>query len=869
MRSPSKSSRPDPRRCPQAGRIGVEPFSAQAAGRALRAAGLVRLLAGLALASGGLMAVMLMLWSPGAQAAKGFGGVFPPEQLAQPPVMPLPFAVTGFIQAATLDTRGDICTASDPRLRGGTVTVNGQKIIVPCNTVLQMPALAVTWHELFSMAPADIKTGTGPQTALALQDTVADLSAASPRAAYNGALPSFEITVQGNIVDGRYIAGLVFVSQQSLNVGQGVINFINYAKGELHVGGKPGVAGPGDVRVRLNDPEVPGTGTGRFGRSHGGPSSSAEVKEAGYDARFTVDQDNPTVHALTGYPMCIPRANPFTVGDDLDCPMSNRPVAPRCASLPSPFTPFTMPAAGARCRSFMMAPPPVTGSAPCSGPACPTDPTRQAPLVVGDFIDYQGTLKVDPVSGPYISAHTLVANLGIYTTPGTQPVYATIEGLLTGTGGAPVANLPQEATSRLRVEGFVTDPTWFVDIYAMDIDAYTGAATDRLLGTVDPGNPPVVGRFRFVPQAGGFMPPTRNYRVVSRGACADNGRPCTLAADAPRVANGLLAGQYNAPVFEYIFAENRVMGDAQPPANLQDLPFLYCGSGPLTTPTAGRNPPVVGQLMPAPWKAPMPTPNFASTLCPSAPVVGDLAPTTPVGGTAGAPTLSTQAIVDVNAGAAVTLSATASDINQPPMPVNFLWQQISGPQVVIQPEGNLGQRLAFTAPTAPTPLPAVLQFMVTATNGLASTSTTVKVNVAKAPADAVTISKVLWTNAKQNRGQFQVVASSSLPATTPGLQLFVQASADWYMVDTLSNTMVPVTLELAQVPLAMSLVQNPVGVTGAGAVCPSAAPCWQFVMNSVLSAPDNGGVFIVPQTVTVTSTRGGAATATGSTIVVK
>ena len=42
MRSPSKSSRPDPGRCPQAGRIGVEPFSAQAAGRALRAAGLVR-----------------------------------------------------------------------------------------------------------------------------------------------------------------------------------------------------------------------------------------------------------------------------------------------------------------------------------------------------------------------------------------------------------------------------------------------------------------------------------------------------------------------------------------------------------------------------------------------------------------------------------------------------------------------------------------------------------------------------------------------------------------------------------------------------------------------------------------------------------
>ncbi len=820
------------------------------------------------LAWSALLAVCLLM-APAAHAAKGVGGVFPPEQLAMPPVMPLPFSVTGFIQAATLDNRGDICTASDPRLRGGTVTVNGQKIIVPCNTVLQMPALAVTWQELFTMAPADVKAGTGPQTAMALQDAVTGSTAPSMGAGYNGVLPSYEITVQGNIVDGRYIAGLVFLSQQSLNVGQGVINFINYAKGELHVGGKAGVSSPSDVRVRLNDPEVAGTGTGRFGKSHGGPLSGAQVKEAGYDARFTVDQDNPTVHASTGYPMCIPRSNPFTVGDDLDCPMSNRPFAPSCASLPSPFTPFTMPAAGSRCQSFVMAPPPAAGATPCSGPTCPTDPTRQAPLVVGDYIDYQGTLKVDPVSGPYISAHTLAANVGIYTTPGTQPVYATIEALLTGTGGAPVANLPQEATSRLKVEGFVTDPTWFVDIYAMDIDAYTGAVTDRLLGTADPGNPPVVGRFRFMPQAGAFMPPTRNYRVVSRAACGDNGRPCSVPADAPRMANGLVAGQYNAPAFEYIFAENRVMGDAQPPSNLQDLPFLYCGSGPLTTPSAGNNPPVVGQLNPAPWKAPMPTPNFAATLCPSAPVVGNLSPTAPVGATAGAPIITTKAIVDVNAAAAVTLLATASDINQPPMPVNFLWQQISGPQVVLQPEGNLGQNLSFTAPTAPTPLPATMQFMLTVTNGLASTSTVVKVNVARAVADTVTISKVLWTNLKQNRGQFQVVASSTLPSTTAGLQLFVQASADWFVVDTLSNTMVPITLELAQVPLAMSLVQNPVGATGAAQVCPSAAPCWQFVMNGVLSPPDNGGVFIVPQSVTVSSSRGGAATATGSTITVK
>ncbi len=781
---------------------------------------------------------------------------------------PLQFSLTGFIQAATLDTSGAICAANDPRLRGGTVTVNGMKVIIPCNTILQMPALAVTWAELFSMAPGDIvipSSSRPPQTGMALRDTVAATTSPALSPGYNGALPSYEITVQGNIVDGRYIAGLAFISQQSLNLGQGVINFIDYDKGELHVGGTPGVAGQNDVRVRLNDPALPGSSTGRFGKSHGGPSSTAQVKEAGYDARFTVDQDNPTVHASTGYPMCIPRTNPFTVGDDPDCPMSNRPVAPNCISLPLPFTPFVMPPSGERCQSFVMDPAPIPGTPPCSGFTCPTDPTRQAPFVIGDFIDYLGTLKVDPATGPYISAHTLANNVGIFTTPGTQPVYTTIEALLTGAGGLPVANLPQEATTRLKVEGFSTDPTMLVDIYAMDVDAYTGATRDRLLGTADPGVPPVIGRFRFTPLAGAFMPPTRNYRVVSRGLCGDNFNTCTVTDDTPRYANGLVAGQYNAPAFEYIFAENRTMGDAQPPANLQDLPFLYCGSGPLTTPSAGTNPPVVGQLNPAPWKAPMYTPSFASTLCPNAPVVGGAPmPPPPAAGTVGAPGITTAAVVNVSASATVTLFATASDPNQPPLPVNFLWQQIAGPSVVIQPVGNLGQNVTFTAPFSP----ATLKFALTATNGLTQSTQVVTVNVAAGFTDQVTISNVTW-NLRQNRGRLSVVATSSLPPTTPGLQLFVQASADWYIVDPVTNSLTPITLEIAPVPVAMNLVQDSLSPGNVLATCPTAAPCWQFVSNGMLPVPDNAGLFIMPQSVTVTSSRGGSRTIDATSIIVR
>ena len=82
-------------------------------------------------------------------------------------------------------------------------------------------------------------------------------------------------------------------------------------------------------------------------------------------------------------------------------------------------------------------------------------------------------------------------------------------------------------------------------------------------------------------------------------------------------ANGLIAGQYHAPNFEFIFAENLMLGDPVVSANLQDLVFLYCGSGPLGTPTAGFSGPVVGQLDPAPWAPPMLDPLFATWLCPA------------------------------------------------------------------------------------------------------------------------------------------------------------------------------------------------------------------------------------------------------------
>src|SRR4051794_9652233 len=171
-----------------------------------------------------------------------------------------PFDIFGFIDAATVTPEADGFSG------GGTITVNGTKITVPKNTLLQMPAFALTWQELFQMAPAP----WGPsQSGLAKADNPAPAT-------------TYEVHIQGNRLKSgsgpeEYIAGLMFIAQQSLNAGAGFINYIDYATGEMRVGGTIGVATTG-ARVVINDPQ------GKF----------APVP-ANADTRFTIDEDNPTV----------------------------------------------------------------------------------------------------------------------------------------------------------------------------------------------------------------------------------------------------------------------------------------------------------------------------------------------------------------------------------------------------------------------------------------------------------------------------------------------------------------------------------------------------------------------------------------------
>ena len=394
----------------------------------------------------------------GVAAATGL--VYAAGTAAVPAVLPvLPsstqFDVTGMLQEATLDPAcvaaagSSLDAQGNPRVAhcGGTMKLNGQTIVVPSETIVILPASALTWQELFAQSPAPY---TGVATGMALADTPKPYTTYEFQAVGNRVI---DPTNPDPTKRDRYIAGLVHVSQQDLNAGAGYINFMDYGNGEMRVGGLPGDANTG-ARVRINDPANPTSGSGgRYGRA------------MSPDGRFMVDQDNPTIASATGFPMCFPRTDPF--------------VAARssCARRPTDRSTATD---GTFLSLFTMSNPATSLS------AARPDPRIQAPFEVGDYVTYAGTLVADALPGDstsaYISAHTITNNVAIYTSPGSNPAYVSIEVGLMGTGGLTVAGAT-EAAIRTRFEGMTTDPTRRIHLYGIDV-LPDGSTTDRDWGTI-------------------------------------------------------------------------------------------------------------------------------------------------------------------------------------------------------------------------------------------------------------------------------------------------------------------------------------------------------------------------------------------------
>ena len=388
-----------------------------------------------------------------------------------------------------------------------------------------------------------------------------------------------------------------------------------------------------------------------------------------------------------------------------------------------------------------------------------------APFEVGDYILYNANLVRDQI-GLYNSAWGITANVGVFTSPGTQPTYVQIDAIVVGTIGIPIVDLPQAVEARTIIEGWTTDPTSFITVSAIDVDACTGEATNRFYGTVtvDTGTPPAVkikgvggitpGRWRFRPQSDyPFLPASRMLVAESSNGVEfgpDPGNPGNfIPIPTP---NGIFAGQYQAPNFEFVFTEQLRMGNPLPPNIFQNVPFLAAGSGPYVG-AFPANPPTslgrMGQL--APWPtAVTPTP-----------------PSCAAGSAVFAPIADAGAHQNVVQNTLVTLDATlSSDPNTPALPLRFSWTQTGGPTAPLSKANTA--RPTFVAPRLTLganglPIPATLQFVVTVSNGFLSSTALVTVSDGAAPraVDTLTVTAATFNI---RRSILTVDATSSNPS---------------------------------------------------------------------------------------------------------
>jgi len=462
------------------------------------------------------------------------------------------FLMLGHLQTLAVDD------ANDP-LSAGHMTLNGVPVRLPRNLYVTMPGQYLTVSDLFR--------GKHPGTAPALAPPQAASGLALADA--NRAPVAIEAEVMGNMVGGEYVAGVVRLSQQGLNVGQGFIRAIDTAKGELLVG--PDAGGPPVARVRIND------ATGAYGQRNADKSGG----EA-FDERFAADPGNAAVVAITGFPMCIPAS-----GSDPACPAANR----------SPEGGAFAPSQG---RRYTCGPVAAEPQAPAHA-GC--DPTKPTPLKVGDFISYVGMITEDsPGSGTFFhAAHAIEALLGIYTSPGRNPAYVFTEVTIVGTLGDPWPGIDQEETSRFRIVGFTTDPSRRVKVYAVDnpgtpaqpsplpADPDAGPG-ERLLAALQPSPTAQIGRVRITLDAkSNFLPITRDILTRIEG----HPRDATTAA-------GLAQGRYTSPVSEYIAPENTRFGRPRAPVAAPFENFCFLSRGGEALSTLGRSGPPIGRLDPFP-----------------------------------------------------------------------------------------------------------------------------------------------------------------------------------------------------------------------------------------------------------------------------
>ncbi|KAM0718208.1 hypothetical protein Q7P37_006540 [Cladosporium fusiforme] len=549
----------------------------------------------------------------------------------------LPFFLDGAIESATADT-ADFNT-------GGTISVGGKTITIPKNLQFQFPAAWVPFK--------DIAGG-----------------------AYNG----HEVSIFGNYVGTKAIAGLVSISQLQGATDNGIID-------TLGTDGKITLKG-GQV-IRINDPNA--------------------VYSAGYDLHpaYTADDENPSIigklaidddnlasktnqyahSAFSGYPMCVPRS-----ASDPKCPSSNR-VDKRVDGTPLIIK--------------------------------PADPLSMVPFAPGDYLTFSGI----KVGGEIIAYEIVAENVQVSTETAGAPTYIRVEDAIIGT--IDTQDPANVAPADTRFIGYTSDKNVGVTISRMEVDSCTGVTKEVLVGSASP----IGVRNKWTWRAGSTSPTKYAREYIVRA----NSGTQTMKI------NNITAGQYVAPVTEWIFPEPGVPGLT--PAKLDFTTFIHLvdGVGPDEANPDNR----FGQLDP-----------FPDSTAPTAKTcTGTTTPPT----TSTPPTTGTDpATLTANAGAAqtirpgvlVTLSGTSSGATD----ATYSWALTTGTGVTLSNANTA--KATFTAPASKTLVSYT--FTLTVKSASAGTSATSTVTITNDPsiADLVVIDS--YTVTSQGGGTISVTAHTNV-----------------------------------------------------------------------------------------------------------
>ena len=217
-----------------------------------------------------------------ALAMFGLGGLLggPGEAHAQAATSTI---IDGVIDRITVDNPGD-------HWSGGIIEVGGQKVIIPRNLLMDLPANRQTLQEFMVTAPG-LCPSLG-QSGLARAD--------SPFCNTTGQ-PGYALIHANRTSNGNMIAGDVFI-QKGIDAVSGTVTYIDYVNGYFRMNGNLNDPLTG-VMVRINDPDSRHT-------VQQGPGCIPGSSNCSADPRFTLDGDNYTNVFMTGFPLCIPRRYP-------------------------------------------------------------------------------------------------------------------------------------------------------------------------------------------------------------------------------------------------------------------------------------------------------------------------------------------------------------------------------------------------------------------------------------------------------------------------------------------------------------------------------------------------------------------------------